>query len=166
MSKLKGRNDLIYSERKKIYKIKKILELSDKNMSKHAENELEYEINEDTDVINAYKELKIFSKSFKVKVNHYKKDITKWAMITKKNADIINFCDMFSKRDDLYCYKNKKTIIHNYSALSKRARKEPFKKEYKKINYKYHEKILERNAFNIRMLIKSCQEAINKIHKF
>ena len=143
ISKLINKNDSLISGRKKYYKIKYLLTKFD--MGENIGKELGKKIKEDFDFQTIHKKMKLFSQSFKGKIILNKNDITKSVMITKKNADIINFCDYFSKMDNLVFYKLNKSFIHNYPILSQNAREDTFERSYKKISYISHKKNLERN---------------------
>ena len=162
INKLKNNKDSLNSGRQNFCNIKNLLKKFD--ISQDITKELDYEINEDIDVNKIYKTMKYFNQNLKDKVIINKNDITKNVMITKTNADIINYCDYFSKMDNLYFFKNNKIYTQNYPILSKKAREEPFNKDYKKIIYRSHKKIIEDNAVDIRRLVKSCSTALNKIN--
>ena len=123
--------------------------------------ELEYYVNEDIDINKIYKTMRLFHNSFKNKIT-FNKNNTKAIMITKKNADIINYCDYFNHMDDLYFFKNNKSYNDNYPILSKKAREDPFNKDYNKIIYHSYKDIIEENARNIRKLLKKCMKSLNK----
>ena len=163
ISKLKKNNTFLNSGRKNFYAIKNLLQKFD--MSQDIEKELEYKLYEDIDIKKIHKELKHFSNSFKEKISFNKKDISKSVLISKKSADIVNYCDYFSKMNDIYFYKYNKAYINNYPVLSQIARKEPFNRDYKKITYNSHKKTIEENASNIRHWIKICKRSINKINQ-
>ena len=160
--KLNNKNsNSLYSGRKNSWKIKNLLKKFEIN--KNSENGIEYdEINEDIDNKNVYKKMKLFSKNFKEKIILNKGDITRNTMITKKVADMINYCDYLFKKDEINFYKNSKSFISNYSILSKITRKEPFKKEYKNTIYKSHKNSLERNTSIIKTLINACKKSLKK----
>ena len=134
-------------------------------MGENIGKELGKKIKEDFDFQTIHKKMKLFSQSFKGKIILNKNDITKSVMITKKNADIINFCDYFSKMDNLVFYKLNKSFIHNYPILSQNAREDTFERSYKKISYISHKKNLERNIKIDRTGIKICKNDIKKINK-
>ena len=159
----KYNNDFIISGRQNYYKINKLLKKFD--ISQNIEKELDYLINEDIDTNKIYKEMKLFNKSLKGKVNTNNNDITKNVMITKTNADIINYSEYFCKMDNLYFLKNNQSFKKKYPILSKKAREEPLKKDYKKIIYHSHKNIIEGNAIDIRKLIKSCNKIMEKVNK-
>ena len=162
INKLKSNNDSLNSGRQNFYNIKNLLKKFD--ISQNISKELDYEINEDIDVKKIYKTMKYFKQSLKDKVIVNKNDVTKNVLITKTNADIINYCDYFTKMDNLYFYKNNKIYTQNYPILSKKAREDPFNKDYKKIIYRSNKKIIEDNAVDIRRLFKSCSTVLNKIN--
>ena len=109
--------------------------------------------------------MKIFNQSFKEKVNTNKNDITKNVMITKTNADIINYSEYFCKMDNSYFYKHNKSFRQTYPILSKKAREDPLNVDYRKIVYQSHKNIIEGNAIDIRKLIKSCSRKMERIIK-
>ena len=158
---LKKINENIISGRKNFYNIKMLLQKL--NMKESIKKELDYLVNEDIDITKIYKTMRLFHNSFKSEITINKGDIIKNIMITKKNADIINYCDYYCNMDDLYFYKYNKSFIHNYPILSQKARKESFHKDYNKMEYHSYINIIEGNAVNIRKLFKSCMKTLNKI---
>ena len=161
INKIKNNDNSLNSSRQNFYNIKNLLKKFD--IGQNIAKKLDYEINEDIDIKKIYKTMKYFNQKLKDKVIINKNDITKNVIITKTNADIVNYCDYFTKMDNLYFFKNNKIYIQNYPILSKKAREEPFNKDYKKIVYHSHKKIIEDNAVDIRRLVKSCSTALNKI---
>ena len=112
------KKNFLHTRRNNNYHIKNLfLEISRKNIGK----KIESKINGDINIKKVYKEMKLFSKNLKERINH-----TKTVKIKKKIADII-------KMDDLSFCKNNKGFVYNYPFLSKIRRKDIFKRNYKKI---------------------------------
>ena len=161
IDKIIKNNKSLLSLRKKFYKMKSLIYKFDINKS--IENNLDYLINEDIEADKVYKTMRLYNNGLKNKVMTKNNDITKSIMISKSNADIINYCDNYYNMDDLYFYKHNKVYMKNYPPLSEKARKEPFNKNYKKIIYKSHKRIIDRKTLKIRKLVNSCLEGLKYI---
>jgi hypothetical protein len=151
----------LFSGRQKFFKIKNLIYKFD--ISKNIEKNIDYLINEDIESDKVYKTMRLYHNSLKNKVVTNKNFFDKNIMISKSNADIINYCDNYYYMDNIYFYKHNKIYMQNYSALSKKAIKEPFKKNSEKAIHKSHKNIIEGKAVDIRKLVKSCLERFNKI---
>ena len=155
-------NESLESGRQNYYKIKNLLQKFDINQS--IEKEIDHLVNEDIEPDKIRKAMKIFNQSFKEKVKT-NKDITKNVMITKTNADIINYSEYFCKMNNSYFYKHNKSFKQTYPILSKKAREDLLNIDYRKIVYQSHKNIIEGNAVDIRRLIKSCSTSMSRIKK-
>ena len=151
----------LFSGRQKFFKIKNLIYKFD--IRKNIEKNIDYLINEDIESDKVYKTMRLYHNSLKNKVVTNKNFFDKNIMISKSNADIINYCDNYYYMDNIYFYKHNKIYMQNYSALSKKAIKEPFKKNSEKAIHKSHKNIIEGKAVDIRKLVKSCLERFNKI---
>ena len=105
----------------------------------------------------------LYHNSLKNKITINKNELNKVLMITKKNADIINYSDYYCNMDDLYFYKNNKIYRENYPKLSKKALIDPLVKDYKKFVYHSQKNIIESNDKYIKEMAKSCRERIERI---
>ena len=123
---IKRNNDAFISSRSTFYNIQNLLHKF-KN-SKSIEKEIDDSIKDDK---NIYKRMKLFHNNYKSKINN--KCTSKSSIISKQNADIINYCDYLSKMNDLYFYKNNKIYNHYYPILSEKARNEPFKRNIRNL---------------------------------
>lgn len=132
-------------------------------MKKTVENQVEdYEA---MDINNIYLSIINFRNDLKGKVYYSKKDVTKHIMITKKNADIINYGDYYSKMDNLHYYKNNKIYKRQYPSLKIMENNELMIKDYNNIINHSHKNSLEGNNNQMRQLINKCNKNIQKIIK-
>ena len=160
-TKLTNNNKSLLSGRKNFRNIKYLLEKF--KMSNNVKKKLDYFINEDIDIKYIYNSMRSYNNSLKNKITVNKNEVNKDVMITKKNADIINYCDYFYNMDDIYFYKNNKVYRDNYPLLSKKAQNDPFIKDYKKIAYHSNKNTIEANSIDIRDLVKKCKEGIERL---
>ena len=156
---LKKSNKSIISSRPNYYHITNLIKQYE--MSKSIENELEYNLYDDKEIRSIYNEIKHFNNSFKGKITK-NKDFIKSTMITKNNADIINYCDYINKMDDMHFYKNNKIYNDYYPLLSEKARKVCFKRDIRK---NLHNNNFEKKNNDIIKLVKSCKKICNKINQ-
>ena len=148
---IKRNNDAFISSRRTFYNIKNLLNKFE--ISKSIKKEIDDSIND-----NIYKRMKLFHNNYKSKINN--KYTSKSSIISKQNADIINYCDYLSKMDDLYFYKNNKIYNNYYPILSEKARIEPIKRNISNL----HKNNIDEKMIEIIKILKSCHKIYDKIN--
>ena len=122
-----------------INNIKSMIEKNEKYKS--YEKKKNYLIKKDIDIPNIRKNMKLFKRSLKGKIEKKTKEIFESSMVTKKVADIINYWDnCLSKMNDIFFYKNRYAFYKMYPPLSNKATEDPNIKNYTLINFRTEQK--------------------------
>ena len=143
-------NKSIITARQNFYNIKNLLEKFDINSND--EMALKYDFRKDLNVKKINENIKNFKNSTKDFISCHQ-NTNKSLILSKENADIINYGDICYIMEDEHFFKNRKIYMQKYPILSKIAIMDNFEKKNRNFKSQSQENILKKNTENIRSLL-------------